>query len=69
MLTEAALKSYLLDMPSGHIFDLTYVQLAGMFPPGATSADSRAKLDALAVACNCTVINNKAESRFELTRR
>ena len=34
MLTEAVLKSYLLDMPSGHIFDLTYELFAGMFPPG-----------------------------------
>jgi hypothetical protein len=69
MLTEAVLKSYLLEMPSGHIFDLTYALFAGMFPPGETNADARAKLDALAAACNCTVIDNKAEGRFELTRR
>jgi len=69
MLTEAVLKSYLLEMPSGHIFDLTYALFAGMFPPGETSADARAKLDALAAACNCKVIDNKAEGRFELTRR
>ena len=69
MLTEAVLKSYLLEMPSGHIFDLTYELFAGMFPPGETSADARAKLDALAAACDCTVIDNKAGGRFELTRR
>ena len=68
MLTEAVLKSYLLDMPSGHIFDLTYQLFAGMFP-GETNADARAKLDALAAECNCDVINNQAEGRFELTRR
>jgi hypothetical protein len=69
MLTEAVLKSYLLDMPSGHVFDLTYEQFAGMFPPGGTNADARAKLDALAAACSCHVVENKAEGRFELTRR
>jgi hypothetical protein len=67
MLTEAALKSYLLDMPSGHIFDLTYELFAGMFPPD--EKDARAELDALAAECNCQVIDNKAEGRFELTRR
>lgn len=69
MLTEAALKSYLLDMPSGHIFDLTYALFAGMVPPGEGNAEARAKLEALAAACNCDVVDNKAESRFELTRR
>ena len=69
MLTEAVLKSYLLDMPSGHIFDLTYEQFAGMYPAGEPTADARAKLDALAAECDCKVINNKAEGRFELTRR
>jgi hypothetical protein len=69
MLTEPVLKSYLLEMPSGHIFDLTYQQFAAMFPPGETSVDARAKLDALAAECNCKVIDNKAEGRFELTRR
>jgi hypothetical protein len=68
MLTEAVLKSYLLDMPSGHIFDLTYALFAAMFP-GETNTDARAKLDALAAECNCDVINNEAEGRFELTRR
>ena len=69
MLTEAVLKSYLLEMPSGHIFDLTYELFSKMFPPGETGADARAKLEMLAAECNCKVINNKAEARFELTRR
>jgi hypothetical protein len=69
MLTEAVLKSYLLEMPSGHIVDRTFALFAGMYPPGETNADARAKLDALAAECNCTVIDNKAEGRFELTRR
>jgi hypothetical protein len=69
MLTEAVLKSYLLEMPSGHIFDLTYALFAGMYPPGEADAGSRAKLDGLAAACNCDVVDNKAEGRFELTRR
>jgi hypothetical protein len=69
MLTEAVLKSYLLEIPSGHIFDLTYELFAGMYPPGDLNAASRAKLDALAAACDCDVVDNKAEARFELTRR
>jgi hypothetical protein len=69
MLTEAVLKSYLLGMPSGHVFDLTYELFAGMFPTGETNTDARAKLDALAAECNCKVVDNKAEGRFELTRR
>jgi hypothetical protein len=69
MLTEAVLKSYLLEMPSGHIFDLTYELFAGMFPPGEMNVDAQAKLGALAAECDCTVINNQAEGRFELTRR
>lgn len=67
MLTEAVLKSYLLDMPGGHIFDLTYDLFSQAFPPG--DAASRAKLETFAVECNCEVIDNKAERRFELTRR
>ena len=69
MLTEPVLKSYLLEMPSGHIFDLTYDLFSQMYPPGETNADARAKLDALAAECNCKIIDNKAEGRFELTRR
>ena len=69
MLTEAVLKSYLLEMPSGHIFDLTYELFAGMYPPGTIDKASRAKLEALARECNCDVVENAAENRFELTRR
>ena len=67
MLTEAVLKSYLLDMPSGHIFDLTYALFSQAFPPG--DAGARARLEAFAVECNCDVVDNKAEHRFEMTRR
>lgn len=69
MLTRAVLKSYLLDMPCGHIFDLTYQLFADVFPPGEPDASSRAQLYVLAEECNCGVINNEAEGRFELTRR
>lgn len=69
MLTEAVLKSYLLEMPSGHIFDLTYALLADVFPPGNSDPTSLAKLERLAAECNCSVVENKAEGRFELTRR
>jgi hypothetical protein len=69
MLNEAVLKSYLLEMPSGHIFDLTYALFADVFPPGKIDAASLAKLEAFAAECNCSVADNKAEHRFELMRR
>ena len=69
MLTEAVLKSYLLEMPSGHIFDLTYELFAGMYRSGENDPGARAKLDALAAQCNCDVADNASEHRFELTRR
>ena len=69
MLPEAVLKSYLLEMPSGHIFDLTYALFADVFPPGYPDAASRVKLDGLAADCNCDLRDNKAEGRFELIRR
>ena len=69
MLTEAVLKSYLLEMPSGHIFDLTYELFGDVFPPGYPDSASLAKLEALAAECNCSAVENKAEGRFELTRR
>ena len=47
-LTRAVLKSYLLDMPRGHIFDLTYRLFADVFPPGAPDASAREPLHALA---------------------
>ncbi|MEI9804549.1 MAG: hypothetical protein WDN48_08900 [Pseudolabrys sp.] len=69
MLTREVLKSYLLDMPSGHIFDLTYKLFADVFPPGEPDAAAREKLRALAEECNYGVVNNETEGRFELTRR
>lgn len=69
MLTEAVLKSYLLDMPSGHIFDLTYSLFADVFPPGEPDAAAREQLRVLAGECGCDLVNNKAEGRYELTRR
>lgn len=69
MLTRDVLKSYLLEMPSGHIFDLTYSLFAGVFPPGEPDAAAREQLRALAGECGCDLVNNKAEGRYELTRR
>ncbi|HEX4554425.1 MAG TPA: hypothetical protein VH249_10595 [Xanthobacteraceae bacterium] len=69
MLTRDVLKSYLREMPRGHIFDLTYKLLAELFPPGEPDASSREQLRLLAEECDCDVVNNEAEGRFELTRR
>jgi hypothetical protein len=40
-----------------------------MYPPGERDTASLAKLEALAAKCNCSVTDNKAAHRFELTRR
>ena len=69
MLTAAVLKSYLLDMPRGHIFDLTYALFADVFPPGEPDIAARENLRLLAAECNCDLVNNKADGRFELKRR
>jgi hypothetical protein len=69
MLTSDVLKSYLLDMPRGHIFDLTYQLFADVFPPGEPDTAAREQLRALAEECGCGLVNNKAEGRYELTRR
>jgi hypothetical protein len=69
MLTRDVLKSYLLDMPRGHIFDLTYSLFADVFPPGEPDVAAREKLRVLAEECDCAAVNNKVEGRFELTRR
>jgi hypothetical protein len=69
MLTEAVLKSYLLEMPSGHIFDLTYKLFADVFPPGEPDMAARERLRALAEECGCDLANDRAEGRYELTRR
>ena len=69
MLTETVLKSYLMEMPSGHIFDLTYAQFAQVFPPGEPDAGARAKLRVLAEACACDLAHMADEERYELIRR
>lgn len=69
MLTRDVLKSYLLEMPGGHIFDLTYSLFADVFPPGDPDAAAREQLRALAEECGCDLVNNKAEGRYELTRQ
>jgi hypothetical protein len=69
MLTRDILKSYLLEMPRGHIFDLTCKLFADVFPPGQSDAAAREQLRVLAEECGCDVVNNTAEGRYELTRR
>jgi hypothetical protein len=69
MLTRDVLKNYLLEMPRGHIFDLTYTLFADLFPPGEPDASSREQLRLLAGECDCDIVNDQAEGRFELTRR
>ena len=69
MLTRAVLKDYLLDMPRGHIFDLTYALFADVFPPGEPDVAAREKLRVLAAECNCDLDNNETDGRFELKRR
>lgn len=69
MLTEAVLRSYLEEMPRGHVFDLPYGQLAQMFPPGEPDAGTREKLRRLAEDCSCDLENIAGEQRYELTRR
>ncbi len=69
MLNEAVLKSFLIEMPRGHVFDLTYPLMADVFPPGKADPSAVARLQALAAACECDVVDNEAEGRFELTRR
>ena len=69
MLTEAVLKSYLKDMPRGHIFDLPYGQFAQLFPPGEPDAAACEKLRLLAEECACDLANIADERRYELTRR
>ncbi len=69
VLTADALKSYLLDMPSGHIFDLNYGQFAEIYPPGEGDPIARAALQKFAEQCGCDLKNNILEGRYELTRR
>lgn len=69
MLTEAVLKRYLKDLPSGHIFDLPYSQFAEIFPPGQPDNDAREKLRLLAAECACDIAHMADEQRYELIRR
>lgn len=69
MLTRDVLKSYLVDMPSGHVFDLSYGQFAEIFPPGEPDPFARSALRAFANECGCGLRQNVAEYRYELTRR
>jgi hypothetical protein len=69
MLAPGILKSYLLDMPPGHVFDLTYPLFADAFPPGEPDAAARERLCAFAEECGCDLVNNPTEGRYELTRR
>ena len=69
MLTRDVLKSYLLEMPSGHIFDLNYEHFAAVFPPGEPDGAAREALRLLAEECGCTLVNSPPERRYELTRR
>jgi hypothetical protein len=69
MLTAGALKSYLLEMPSGHIFDLPYDLFASVFPPGEPDAGSRESLRILAEDCHCDIKSIPAEQRIELIKR
>ena len=69
LLTREVLKSYLEDMPVGHVFDLTYGQFAGLFPPGEPDPFARSALRAFARECGCDVVQDIAEARYELRKR
>jgi hypothetical protein len=69
VLTTDVLRSYLLEMPKGHIFDLTYGQFAEIFPPGEPDPGAKAALRQFAQECGCDLSHNAAEARYELTRR
>lgn len=68
-MNREVLKSYLRDMPSGHVFDLTYGQLADLLPPGEADPAAREKLRVLAEESGCDLVFNDEEGRAELTRR
>jgi hypothetical protein len=69
MLPKDVLKSYLLDMPGGHIFDLPYDLFASVFPPGEPDEGARESLKALAEECACDVRVVPQERRIELVKR
>jgi hypothetical protein len=69
MLPSDVLKSYLKDMPGGHIFDLPYDLFAAVFPPGHTDKGARESLTKLAEECQCDVKTIPDERRIELIKR
>ncbi len=69
MLTRDVLKSYLLEMPRGHVFDLPYGLFADVFPPGEPDSGARDALRRLAQECACDLVNNTRDNRYELTRQ
>lgn len=69
MLTRDVLKRYLLEMPAGHIFDLSYEHFADVFPPGEPDPAAREALRLLAEECDCALVNSPRDKRYELTRR
>jgi hypothetical protein len=68
MLTPEILKSYLLEMPEGHIFDMPYALFADVFPPGAADKGAWRRLRALAAECGFEVRAFPAEERIELIK-
>jgi hypothetical protein len=68
-MTAEVLRSYLIEMPRGHIFDLSYAQFAEIFPPGEPDGFSRAALREFAEGCGCDLTHNATDGRYELTRR
>ena len=69
MLTPDILKSYLLEMPRGHIFELRYDLFATVFPPGSSDRAAWAALEALAAACGFVVKDVADERRIEMIKR
>ena len=69
VLTRDVLKSYLKDMPSGHVFDLSYGYVADLFPPGEPDPGARDQLRRFAEECGCNLMNNPRDHRYELTKR
>ena len=68
-LTPDVLKSYLREMPRGHIFDLSYELFAALFPPGASNRKPWGRLRALAAECDFELRDFAAEQRIELAKR
>jgi hypothetical protein len=69
MLPRHVLKSYLFDMPGGHIFDLPYDLFAKVFPPGHADQAARESLMTLAEEAGCDVKIVADEERIELIKR